>query len=196
MASQIQNEAELNADKVGHSIRRWLKDWSRKWNEPSLAQQTKVEFSNRMKVSLGRAYPRRMLIRLNKSLEPRRNLKLLREVLCHEAAHLTVHRQHGCSAKPHGEEWRQLIRLAGYNPRRTYRVERIGEFTQEPTILFLHSCLNCGARRLAKKPMRDWRCVTCTEAGLEGKLQITTQPSREGLGEFPRSYQGAHSPRS
>jgi hypothetical protein len=43
---------------------------------------------------------------------------LLHEALCHEAAHLAVHRLFGSKAAPSGKEWRILVRSAGSNPGR------------------------------------------------------------------------------
>ena len=42
---------------------------------------------------------------------------LLEEVLCHEVAHAAVAIKLGTGVRPHGGEWRGLMRDAGYEPR-------------------------------------------------------------------------------
>ena len=42
---------------------------------------------------------------------------LLQEVVCHEFAHAAVDERYGRRGRPHGREWRSLMRLAGREPR-------------------------------------------------------------------------------
>ena len=77
-----------------------------------------VVFSPRMVKSLGRCDLRSKTIRLNPNLKGRRS-RILLEVLCHEAAHIAVHEKYGPGSSPHGEEWRQYMRQAGFVPRVT-----------------------------------------------------------------------------
>ena len=166
-------------------FQRCLGEWTEKWDEPELDSRVKVEFSTRLTRSLGRAYPKRNLIRLSTALANQPTGELLKMVLCHEFAHLVVFKRHGTHAKPHGQEWRKLIHLAGLNPSTTHKAElsqsRI--VNGGARVLFVHKCLACGAKRVAKKPMLIWRCVGCTEGGLDGTLQITTRPESEGARE-------------
>jgi predicted SprT family Zn-dependent metalloprotease len=72
----------------------------------------------------GRAFFREFEIRLS-----RRVLKTQEQVhdtVLHEYAHLVVYERHGTSAKPHGPEWKELMRLLGGVPKAThdYPVER------------------------------------------------------------------------
>jgi predicted SprT family Zn-dependent metalloprotease len=39
---------------------------------------------------------------------------ILEEVLCHELAHVAVYRLHGRSVRPHGPEWKRLVRQVGF----------------------------------------------------------------------------------
>jgi len=167
---------ELNA-----RFKEWLGFWGDKWGEPALVPRVTIEFSSRLTRSLGRAYPKRMLIRISTALTRQSHMELLKMVLCHEFAHLAVFHRHGHAAKAHGQEWRKLIRIAGFNPSATYKAERpnSGTHQSKSQILYMHRCPVCGTQRLAKKPMLNWRCIGCAEAGLLGKLQITTQPIQE-----------------
>ncbi|MBW2278311.1 MAG: SprT-like domain-containing protein, partial [Deltaproteobacteria bacterium] len=89
--------------------------WCRLWGVEALAEEARVELSSRMTHSLGRAYCDRNLVRLAARLEqgPR---EFLEEVLCHELAHLAAARRSGRRVKPHGAEWKALMRAAGYPP--------------------------------------------------------------------------------
>ena len=46
-----------------------------------------------------------------------------------------------------------------------------------PRMLYQHRCPVCSASRVARRPVRRWRCRACRESGLEGALEISTQPS-------------------
>ena len=161
-------------------IRVWLAEWAELWRDPLLADETRVEFSSRMTRTLGRAYPARMLIRLSASLTAELDAQAFKEFLCHEAAHLVAFRRHGRAINPHGPEWRRLVEAAGYRPTTKIRMK-----DAEPArstgnrVRYLHSCPVCGTRRTAGKPMYRWRCVTCVDAGLDGRLLITNRPRRQ-----------------
>jgi predicted SprT family Zn-dependent metalloprotease len=66
--------------------------------------------------SLGRCQPEQKRIRLASWLREAPG-ELLAEVLCHEAAHVAVHELHGRGCRPHGSEWKSLMRAAGYDAR-------------------------------------------------------------------------------
>jgi len=93
--------------------------WLLAWDAASLAQRIRIELSGRMVSSLGRAYLDRRIVRISAHLiEPGREA-LLEEVFCHEVAHLVVHERHGRGARPHGREWRALLRQVGSRVRVT-----------------------------------------------------------------------------
>lgn len=75
-------------------FRKAMRRWAKLWGAAALVE-TSVEWSPRLSRSVGRAYPQRMLIRLHVGLREPRHASLLREVLCHEAAHLAVFILHG-----------------------------------------------------------------------------------------------------
>ena len=98
----------------------WLTEWARVWNLPALPESVRVEFSPRIRRSLGRCHSRKGIIRLNPALlsvgpdGKDDHEALLREVLCHEAAHVAAYLLHG-AVRPHGPEWGGLMRAAGYS---------------------------------------------------------------------------------
>ena len=105
-------------------------------------------------------------------------LSKLREVLCHELAHLAVHRLHGDSARPHGPEWRGLMAAAGFSPvaaARTCTVRRPMSTRTHTNgqARFEHRCPVCQMVRSARRPVRAWRCADCVAAGLTGALMVT-----------------------
>ncbi len=128
-----------------------------------------VSFSERMHRSLGRCVPRTGAVRLNARLLGD-NPELLEEVLCHELAHIAAFQLHGSKVRPHGSEWGSLMRAAGFEPRvRTHLNRDVGEAAQA---FYEHRCPVCHTKRLARRPVKAWRCAECFAAGLEGKLII------------------------
>lgn len=158
-----------------------LQRWAELWEDEELAE-VRFELSGRMTSSLGRCYPRKRLIRLNPRLFSDLG-HLLSEVLCHELAHELVYRRHG-KARPHGEQWRRLVEQAGYPPRTGIPVAGF----QRSSTTYVHRCPECGMTRKAGRRVRQWRCASCVEKGLEGKLKsLTIQPlnSSKDLGSRP-----------
>ena len=146
------------------------------WGTTGPGVDVSIGFSTRMTSSLGRCYPASRRIHLASWLadaDPR----LLAEVLCHELAHQVVHDRHGRRARPHGREWRALMRAAGFEPRTRMPLpqgvslprRRARRRLPRP---WVHSCPICLAERRAARPMRQWRCAVCVEQGRPGTLQI------------------------
>ena len=109
---------------------RWLDEWSRVWSLPALSERARFEPGRRLRTSLGRCHPSTGSIRLHPALldEPE---ALLREVACHEAAHVAVFMQHGSAARPHGREWAALMVAAGYEPRARMDPARLSQTFRE-----------------------------------------------------------------
>lgn len=171
MKSRIESTDSLSAS------RRLIRRWSGKWHAPHLVDQVTCEWSSRLTRSLGRAYPTRMLVRLNRLLQREPYLPLFEEVLCHEVAHVAVYVLHGSLAASHGVEWKQLLTLAGFEPRRELFIET--NAARNPgACRYQHTCPVCQATRIAKSPHPRWRCITCRDAGLEGTLVIHSLPAR------------------
>lgn len=145
------------------------------WSIPEIGQDAEIEFSSRMTRSLGRCYPSRGLVRLNHRLREAPD-SLLREVLCHELAHLVVYVRFGASARPHGLEWQQLVRDAGFVPRR--RAPHMVDLppkgaAAQRSVLFEHRCPVCQSTRVARTATPRWRCAECVDDGLPGALEVS-----------------------
>ena len=154
--------------------------WEQVWGLPGLLDSVTVEFSTRMRVSLGLCRPVEGRIRLAAGLR-NGNVHLLEEVLCHELAHVAVHRLFGRRAKPHGREWKSLLVAAGYEPRVRVMGDdpRLPATFHKPRPRWEHRCPVCQARRVAGRPVRQWRCAACRNAGLPGTLVMTKLPPPE-----------------
>jgi SprT protein len=139
------------------------------WNQPSV-ETLPIEVNQRLSRAAGRWVPARRAIQLS----PRtlaKDVRFRREVLCHEAAHAVVSKLRGPKAKPHGPEWRELVRAAGFEPSAT--AIRCGIPRQAaPQAAFRHTCPVCHFSKRAKRRMPRWRCPECRAAGLEGTLRI------------------------
>jgi predicted SprT family Zn-dependent metalloprotease len=101
--------------KLSPSQHKTFGHWAKLWHTPSILDFVAIEFSPRLTRSLGRVRPATGIIRLNTRLQnaPR---EFLLEVLCHEAAHVAAYLAYGAGIQPHGPEWRDLVRRAGYEP--------------------------------------------------------------------------------
>lgn len=139
------------------------------WGISELAGYLDIQFSNRLRSSLGRTRVDMHRVRLNPLLI-NNDESLLDEVLCHELAHIAVYERFGTTVKPHGPEWADLVRMAGYEPR--LRIEVFNVTSRVSGKRFEHLCPVCQALRYAKRPMTRWRCKRCVTSGLEGKLLI------------------------
>ena len=157
-----------------------IRSWASIWELADFSDTVQCEWSSRLTRSLGVAYPQRLLVRLNTALQQRRLRPLFDEVLCHEVAHVAVYQLHGPRARSHGPEWRALLQLAGYQPRRTYFIDELSIGRAREPVLYEHICPVCQARRLARRPQRRWRCCACVNAGLNGEMLIRSCPSTEG----------------
>lgn len=157
-------------------LQRRLDRWLARWGTPALASSLRIEFSPRLRRAFGRCYQDERLIRLTPSLLDTQS-HLLAEILCHEAAHAAVYERHGAVAKPHGEEWEEMMRLAGFEPRVRIPVV-VRNTTREAAsdrVVYLHRCPVCDLSRHAARPMHSWRCRTCVGTKSQGQLVIRRQ---------------------
>lgn len=144
------------------------------WGLPRLGAEVSIRTSSRMRVSLGRCAPLSGSIRIASFLLDG-PAALLEEVLAHELAHVAVVQLHGAGRRPHGEEWRALMRRVGHDPRPTIpreEFERLLPIRAGRRVAWEHRCPRCGARRLAGRPVRGWRCARCRVAGFGGRLEV------------------------
>lgn len=164
-------------------VQRALSRWAHLWGVPQLKSRVVIRFSPRLKRSLAKTYPTSQRISLHRALEfaPR---KVLIEVLCHEAAHVVVgqqlHAQHRNRPRPHGPEWRQLMRIAGYEPRLAAKcpgtARHLRDIRPSPQPKsrqrVVHICPVCHLQRTAQRVVPQWRCAHCISVGLDGMLEI------------------------
>jgi len=81
--------------------------------------------------------------------------------------------------RPHGREWRSLMRRAGFRPRVRIPESELPAAARARTTVgsrWDHSCPECGAHRIARRRMPQWRCRACREAGLAGELVVVKLP--------------------
>ena len=171
--------------KLRANLLRRLGRWGTRWGEPGLENGLEIGFSAQMRRSVGRCYPNRGVIRLAARLLEG-GADLLDEALAHEAAHIAVHRLYGPGRKPHGKEWQALMRNAGFEPR-SKRVMTCWTIPSEPaspqSTIWVHRCPVCQMTRVAHRPIRAWLCSSCRAAGLDGRLEITSQPRSRAEGQ-------------
>ena len=151
--------------------------WCALWGLPGLERRVRIRFSQRLTASLGRATPARRSVRLAAALAAGPS-DFLAEVLCHELAHIAAWELHGDAIRPHGREWKALMRRAGYRPS-TRLTPPPGVALPAPRrrrrrrrYLYDHRCERCGWSRTARAVVRRWRCPPCSAAGGEGALAI------------------------
>ena len=161
----------VDLDELTDRLRERVERWALQWGVAGLEQRLRMEWSSRLRIALGRARPAAKLIRINAALVDQ-PFSLLEEVVCHEAAHVAVHELFRGRCRPHGAEWRQLMREAGYAPRVRMALDRLPSRMQ-PNFVYEHHCPVCQAHRTARRPVRRWRCAACVGVGLAGELVIT-----------------------
>jgi len=139
------------------------------WGLADLSHCLDIKFSKQLRSTLGRTRIDLYRVRINTILTDASE-ELLDEVICHELAHIAVYKLYGATARPHGKEWRELLRRAGFRPR--LKAEIDDDRTLKDQRRYEHICPICQVVRYAKRPMTQWRCATCIDACLGGKLVI------------------------
>ena len=166
----IESGAQL-PDRLLHQLRRW----GALWGIPGLSKKVTISYSSRLSRTLARCRPLKAHIALRSDLigAP---YPLLEEIVCHEFAHLATYKLYGLKAKPHGKQWRELMCKVGYEPRIRIQAPSFPGHLRNQRIsspLFEHRCPVCQAVRIARRPVTNWRCAHCLDAGLEGAMDIT-----------------------
>lgn len=148
----------------------YLRSLAKLWKHPRIAKLP-IEVNLRLTSTVARCVAGENIIELSPA-GARQEGRLLREMLCHEAAHSVVWELYGRAARPHGTEWRALVRAAGFEPKAT--LVRCGERRQQATetAAFRHVCPVCQFSKRAKRRMSRWRCPECRAVGVEGALRI------------------------
>ncbi len=161
---------------------RWLIDWAVLWGVPELPFGVRIVFSSRLQSSLGRCAPRAGLIRLNPGLLEAVP-EALREVVCHEAAHVATWLRYGRRARAHGDEWKAMMRAAGYEARVRWTEATVPEpvrARRRPPTIYIHTCPVCRSNWIARRTVAAWRCATCRDAGREGRLMVRKRLAGSG----------------
>jgi SprT-like family len=186
--------SESGSERCLNRLRRHVRSWLALWGIGELDQTLSIEWSSRLSRSLGRAFPRQGLVRLSPLLMTARR-EILLEAVCHEVAHVAVPRLHSRPSRPHGPEWAELVRAAGFPCR--IRVPFVQPLVQEASVstsgdesvvplrrrrtstsLYVHTCPVCHARRVAGRRISRWRCAECVAAGLDGRLTVAVLKAR------------------
>jgi predicted SprT family Zn-dependent metalloprotease len=144
------------------------------WGTPDLESRVHLRTSRRMTRTLARAFPSTGEVRISTRVLEFAPEDLLLEIVCHEAAHVACFLIHGRRVRPHGAEWRRLMRRAGYAPRVRLNTDAIPSFPQpsrRPRV-YQHHCPACGWTGLARTTNRRWRCAACVTAGRSGRLVV------------------------
>jgi predicted SprT family Zn-dependent metalloprotease len=108
-------------------FKRMMAVWSLQWSVGGFEESIEVVWGNRLKTTLGRAYPERNQIRLNRRLLRSQEV-ILQEALCHEYAHIVVYKMWGRDVRPHGKEWQSLMLVAEIVPRVGIPIHELGEY--------------------------------------------------------------------
>jgi predicted SprT family Zn-dependent metalloprotease len=170
-SSRNRSATEHSLPRTSHNFAALVSKWAAAWRVPALPEMVSVTFSNRLRRSLGRVRPRTGAITLNAKLAtaPR---KVVREVLCHEAAHVANFMLHGIRAKPHGPEWCALVRAAGYNPTTALGCRWVPPPApaQRMTSRIKYRCPVCHAVCLGSKHASLLHCGECLRSGVLVRL--------------------------
>ena len=190
LASATMNRATASALRPtqARSVQRILRKLGALWAAPELAD-VGVVANPRLRRTLGRVTGPERRIELGASAlaSPKR----LREVVTHEGAHAALATGRGATRQaPHGPAWRRLMALAGY-PDATaahWRCRTSAGSSVPPgrrpkpdalkATLYDHWCPVCQSSRVARRPVKAWRCAACSHAGLDGQLEITRRTTR------------------
>jgi predicted SprT family Zn-dependent metalloprotease len=90
--------------------------------------------------------------------------------------HLAGRELHGPQIRPHGSQWKALMRAAGFEPKTRLPAPPgtpAPARRTRPRLVYLHRCPVCQRYRIARRLMRRWRCAACVDVGLDGELVIT-----------------------
>lgn len=129
------------------------------WGEADLARTVRVVYNTRLSTTLGRAIYDDQRVELNPRLLREHPGELL-STLAHELAHLVVHRRWG-TCRPHGREFRTLMRAVNLSPSATHRLPVEHLRRRRGKYIFLHRCEGCGAMFTAGRRRRDCYCRRC-----------------------------------
>lgn len=161
--------------RISRQAVRLRRQWARKWRIPELRDAGGLQFNPRLTRTVARwVLATRHLEVGSRFFESDRNHAA---ILCHEYAHAAVVLRFGPAVRPHGIEWQQFVRAAGFEPVARHRVVppaaiRSPSRGRVRPVTFEHRCLVCQSVRLGRRKMTRWRCAQCVQDGLFGGLSI------------------------
>lgn len=152
---------------IAQECSRCLKAWGLNCLEPRIT----FEFSAKLRVSLGRTDVHARIVKLHPALETTARSKL-KEVVCHEVAHICDYHLNGSEVSPHGASWQNLMLAAGYEPRT--KITFSGFKTEQPNSQrkYFYRCVVCQSRRISSRRSQHFKCSACAQAGLPGEIVI------------------------
>lgn len=93
---------------------------------PDLASCISWEFSTSLTATIGQALIYKNLIKLSAPLWGRTPVDERANTIAHEVCHLLAVYIYGFNVKGHGDEWRNLMIKAGYEPTRCHNIDTSG----------------------------------------------------------------------
>jgi len=129
------------------------------WEIPDLARRVTIVYNPRLRTTLGRAILDDNRVELNVHLLRAYPDELLPTVV-HELAHLAVRMLYG-NARPHGREFKALMRAVNMPADTTHHLDTAGLKLQQRRYVYLHRCSDCGMMFIARKPRRNCYCKAC-----------------------------------
>lgn len=129
------------------------------WDTPGLGRRVRIRYNPRLRTTIGRAFLEEDLIELNPRMLADHPNELI-PTLVHELAHMVVHWRHGV-VRPHGIEFRTLMRCLNLSPDATHSVPVGAYRVRRKRYLYLHVCKRCGASFLARRVSRQYYCGAC-----------------------------------
>ncbi|MBN1943579.1 MAG: SprT-like domain-containing protein [Phycisphaerae bacterium] len=130
------------------------------WRAGDLIPRVKIVYNPRLSTTLGRACLENLRVELNPRLLGEHPEELL-PTLGHELAHLVVYARHGSAARPHGAEFRRLLRKLQLPDAARHRLPVEHLRRKRARYLYLHRCRQCGQSFLARSVRRNYYCLAC-----------------------------------
>jgi len=130
------------------------------WRAEYLIPRVRIVYNPRLTTTLGRACLTDLRVELNPRLLGEHPAELI-PTLGHELAHLVVYERHGKSARPHGVEFRLLLRRLDLPDNARHHLPVTHLRRKRTRYIYLHRCSVCGQSFLARSVRRNCYCVAC-----------------------------------
>jgi predicted SprT family Zn-dependent metalloprotease len=154
------------------------RQWARIWRIPELRDAVKVQFNPRLTRTVARWVLATRCVEVGARFFASGRYQTA--ILCHEYAHAAAVLRFGPALRPHGPEWQQFVRAAGFEPVTRHRgmppAVRPPSQRRVRPFIFEHRCPICHSVRLGRRKMTRWRCAQCVQDGLPGALSIKVHP--------------------